>query len=292
MSQPRLLARSMAALFLLLLTVALSPLGCKPKAGASCKTDGDRRCQDHDNQLVCQGGTWKAFKCGGPNGCVAKGKDVTCDLSGTAPGEACAKIDEGTKTCQGKKQVSCEGGKMVGKDCQGPKGCSTGKCDRTIADEKDECESGETACTPDNKGYLVCKNGQFVQSLLCRGKGKCFTGTSGKAGCDQSIGQVGEACEQGAACTPDMKTRVDCMNNVFQVKYKCQGPGGCTHNEKENKIYCDNNFAYPGDPCTEGHACTMDRKGWLICVGGRFAYKGPCAQGCKHDKTASMIYCN
>jgi hypothetical protein len=88
------------------------------------------------------------------------------------PGEALCS----TKTTA----LTCQGGKLAQVACRGPLGCTKfqekANCDDSEAAEGDTCMGDgddEYACTSDKKRALVCKNGRFVLSLVCRGKGGC-----------------------------------------------------------------------------------------------------------------------
>ncbi len=92
-----------------------------PKAGTNCDKLG-YLCADKDTALECRQtsatyGTkeWVELPCKGPDGCRATGSEVSCDVSGSVEGDACATSMEGKGLCaaDGKKAYVCRSGTFV-----------------------------------------------------------------------------------------------------------------------------------------------------------------------------------
>lgn len=171
------------------------PKGCAPAGDGECDqsvADEGDRCgleTDHacsaDKKFVvaCKNKKWtKVSACPGPAGCERVDKDVKCDNSVAAIGDACVVEKDYACTADKKSTVVCKGGKFeAGTPCKGPKGCAVtpGKvhCDDSVADLGDPCEKkgdgDKYACATDAKSALKCDGGKFVLQEKCKGKDTC-----------------------------------------------------------------------------------------------------------------------
>jgi hypothetical protein len=70
-----------------------------------------------------------------------------------------------------------------------------------------------------------------------------------------------------------------CKDKKMVVASLCKGQHGCRLQGK--KVDCDNSLSDVGDVCSEGAiACSMDKKAFLECKGGKFSKKQDCKQQC------------
>ena len=206
----------------------------KPEVGKACDQEGTRACLSPEQAAVCQSGQWRSFPCKGRDGCNATTGTAVCDISGNQVGDDCAKADEGKATCADPKGMTrCKAGKIERGTCKGPKGCAPkGEsiyCDQAISDLGASCfPEGGAACTPDEKTWLVCKNGEYVLRQPCRGTKGCTVNKETSAvSCDGSVGYVGDPCEPegSAACTHDGRARLKCKNGKLSFEVSCAGAG-------------------------------------------------------------------
>ena len=175
--------------------------------------------------------------CKGPKGCFFEGNFVRCDNTEAESGDPC--LEGASCTLDHKARLRCDHGRFAVEDlCHGPKGCNitdTGvRCDNTNSEIGELC-SGGIACTGDHATLLKCDAGKMVETRVCRGKAGCAI-VDGAIRCDQSVAQVGDACEEGAACSVDMKSMLGCRDGKRVVEHVC--PKACEIREKENLIGC------------------------------------------------------
>jgi hypothetical protein len=219
-------------------------------AGETCEPEGSTTCQGLDTQLVCQGKVWRPYPCRGPNGCAkSEPAGASCDMSNNQAGDACSRASSDKRLCSGDKKslLTCTNGLITTTRCQGPRGCSeqsgTAKCDESIAAVGSSCkEEGSAACSPDQKNYLLCKNGQRILEAPCRGQKGCFIDArrGDKVTCDASLGYAGDSCpvEQdgdfiGWACSINGGRLMTCNNGKFKYNYKFSCDGVCQVNYLE-----------------------------------------------------------
>jgi len=145
--------------------------------------------------------------CDGPKGCRATESRIQCDALPPTPkpGDPCLKSQEGDMRCAAgdKSYVRCAAGTYVlASLCRGPNGCKpipeldTVGCDVAFGEEGDVCLSGET-CTADGVTLLECTESKLIATRKCRGPHGCKETRVDKRDCDDSISQVGDACNSG-----------------------------------------------------------------------------------------------
>lgn len=79
-------------------------------------------------------------------------------------------------TCESTtRALECRGGAWVAIPCRGPGGCTVSSelvnCDFTGAQVGDACgtpQEDKGVCAPDGRATLVCRNGTFQMSMVCR----------------------------------------------------------------------------------------------------------------------------
>jgi hypothetical protein len=133
----------------------------------------NRACSsDKKTSLLCAGGKFKAVQsCRGPNGCLIKSDQVTCDSKLAQKGDLCT--SPGTFACTPdlKARLVCKELKFAfDRYCKGPSGCHELDlaCDEAISDVGDPCGvSGVFACNPDGTMELQCQGGQYVKDHRC-----------------------------------------------------------------------------------------------------------------------------
>lgn len=104
---------------------AASLVGCKPKPGSDCKTEGEAQC-DGKGALVCSKGTWMHTECRGPAACTVSGSTINCDQSVAELDDACAQ--EGGYACStdASKLLICKAGKFTQDEvCTGSSKCTS-----------------------------------------------------------------------------------------------------------------------------------------------------------------------
>lgn len=227
--------RVMACGLLLFSLLACKMLKGKAEAGKECSEDGARACHGTAEQLVCQGGLWRAFPCSGTKGCTAS-PTVSCDISGNSDGDACAAADDKSQVCGDAQRVTCNAGKIQVTACKGKNGCkeSGGKatCDTTISEVGTDCPKDREkayACSLDEKTRLRCQNGRWTTEGSCRGKKGCFVGKDGGVYCDASLAYVGDTCwhDGDSTCSPNGKTELRCKNGKWAYQRTCYSSKGC-----------------------------------------------------------------
>lgn len=223
-----------------LLAFAMLAVGCKPKAGASCKIETKEVCVDAKTALACHDGKWEELACKGPDGC-AKGSssEATCDQSAAEPNDTCNLADDYVCTADKKAMLQCQKNRWtLVQSCLGDRACAMEKkkvtCDNSVASVGDVCREDEDyACTPDRKTAVVCRGGKFVQASLCKGaKGCKVTGakeTGFNVACDDSIAALGDPCEKEDhfSCAPDERSIMKCHGKKFDVEEKCKPKEKC-----------------------------------------------------------------
>ncbi|MEO6601536.1 MAG: hypothetical protein ABIQ16_16790 [Polyangiaceae bacterium] len=210
--------------------------------------------------------------------------------SGCKPsvGSSC---DKGEARCEhGKLELVCQAGRFIESPCNGPAGCGLTErgtsCDFSGNKSGDACSTDdEGAATCSNReGMLACHGGRYVL-VPCRGARGCMN-AEGRALCDTSIAEVGDACsgETLKACSGDGSQVLICTQHSMQRFYLCRGTNGCV--SRGGKLSCDTSVAKLGDACDkklEGQAfsCTPDATSILVCKGGAFAPDQTCKAGQK-----------
>ena len=117
------------------------------------------------------------------------------------------------------------------------------------------------ACTRDGSTRLQCRAGTFQVASTCKGPKGC-TAASGKAVCDDDIGDVGDLCVQAPtdanyACSTDFSQEIKCDDGGrFQAWKSCRGPKRC-HIDNA-RVFCDQSVAREGDRCApvDNHSCS------------------------------------
>jgi hypothetical protein len=86
---------------------------CAPVEGGAC-TSGIV-CENAMRGLECRAGTWTAFPCRGPGGCMTFAQGPTCDFNGALAGDRCPLDVEGRRACSvtGRQVIECRGGTFV-----------------------------------------------------------------------------------------------------------------------------------------------------------------------------------
>jgi hypothetical protein len=141
-----------------LVALALVGAACRPKAGGSCREDLKGVCGDRSTMLRCEGRTYVAIPCPGPNGCRSDGETVHCDESVGSLGDTCSS-DDGALACSadGKDLLVCIDHTLVHSAS-----CTTAPCTHydssmvfcpgSVAKAADPCGAdGFGACSADGK---------------------------------------------------------------------------------------------------------------------------------------------
>jgi hypothetical protein len=216
-------------------------------------------------------------------------------------------------TCSGSQAVCtdkasalfCAEGTFATMACRGEKGCAQNgtvvECDESVASEGDACNSPEAiACAPDHKEALRCTNKRFVLDETCKGPTGCKIDGAQKIVCDNDIADVGDPCHflGDYACTTDRSLVMRCDANKMTPLNTCRGPKQCkiltVPRQDKVEFACDDSVAQEGDACdTNGEeACTMDKKGVLVCKGNKFGSQRPCPGGCTYEEKTDHYTCN
>ncbi len=138
---------------------------------------------DKKSELRCDGAKFVTVgACTGPDGCTVSpsndGYVLSCDDHVAAANAPC--LEDGRFACtpDGKTMLRCTRGHFVlASTCKGPGACKVTKnaasatitvaCDGNISDVGDPCEPDHTACAPDEKTLLGCKDGAFAAKKRC-----------------------------------------------------------------------------------------------------------------------------
>lgn len=146
----------------------------------------------------------------------------------------------------------------------------------------DKCVAGQVACA-DPASALTCADGKY-KAIACRGPKGCSK-SGAQIDCDDSVAQENDGCdeEDEVACSVDKKAALGCHGGKFVVDETCKGAKACEL--KDDKIYCDNDIADPGDPChfNDDYGCTSDKTFVVKCVDHKMAKLNSCrgAKGCR-----------
>lgn len=215
-------------------------VGCKPKAGGSCKVEAKEVCIGDKQALSCHDGKWEEMNCKGASGCTKSGDGSVCDQSVAEDKDVCNLTGDFVCTGDKKGMLECQKNNRWSfvQSCLGDRGCAMEQhkvtCDNSIANAGDGCKEEEDyACTPDHKSAVVCKSGKFTLASNCKGKNACkVTGDKAagfKVECDDSIAAAGDPCdkENHFACASDEKTILKCVGKKFTVEDKCRAKEKC-----------------------------------------------------------------
>lgn len=229
----------LSRLLFLMAFAAILSASCKPKAGASCKVETQEICVSEKVALVCHDGKWEEMSCRGPSGCAKAGNEHVCDQSVAEDKDVCNLAGDVVCTADKKSMLECTKGHWtLAQSCLGERGCAMDQkkvtCDNSVANAGDACRDEEDyACAPDKKSALVCRGGKFVSANPCKGpKGCKVTGDTAsgfKVECDDSVANVGDACEKEGhfACALDGKSIVKCVGKKFAQDDRCKAKETC-----------------------------------------------------------------
>jgi hypothetical protein len=249
---------------LAILALLFSTEGCKPKAGASCSA-GQVSCAEPKMGLFCGGdGTYHTMTCSGPQGCQQSGAVVNCDNGIAAPGDGCNTPDDAACSMDYKSALLCKSGVFtLAETCHGPGACKvagdTITCDNDVSDPGDPCR------TPGDRGSVLrCDDSKMTVLNTCRGPKACSIVNHAAENkvefvCDDSLAKEGDACDTNGeeACSMDKKSILVCSSNKFGKPKACNGPTGCTYDEKFDRYTCDQGAeADTGDAGAAGDGTT------------------------------------
>lgn len=104
--------RLTSAIFALTSAVLFAACG-GTQAGDDCNTNAFL-CADQTTALECRLEKWRALPCRGPTGCTDDG-EVTCDMSQSREGDACAASVEAHGVCDptGTAVLTCRNGTLI-----------------------------------------------------------------------------------------------------------------------------------------------------------------------------------
>jgi hypothetical protein len=103
-----------------------------------------------------------------------------------------------------------------------------------FAEAGDRCRAA-FACSSDGMTFLRCDGGRMVVHGLCRGERHCEAGER-VARCDQSIAEMGDACDDGASCSVDGLNMLVCRDGRRVLKSACTT--GCEVQRKMKTLSC------------------------------------------------------
>lgn len=221
-----------------LLAVSASS-ACNPKAGGACRIETKEVCVEDKKALACHDGKWEEMSCKGPDGCSKASGDAVCDQSVAEDKDVCNLSDDYVCSSDKKAMLQCVKNRWTTmQTCLGDRACLMEKkrvtCDNSIAAQGDACREDEDyACSWDKKSALVCRGGQFIAASLCKGPKGCKVEGDKDKGfkvqCDDSIANVGDACEKEEhfSCAQDERSILKCKNKKFDVEEKCRGKERC-----------------------------------------------------------------
>jgi hypothetical protein len=229
---------------------------------------------------------------------VVLSADCKPKVGGKCSGAAAACIDKASA-------LFCVDDAYATITCRGEKGCAQNgavvDCDESVASEQDACNAPDTiACSSDHKEALRCTNKRFVIDETCKGPTGCKIDATQKISCDNDVADVNDPCHfiGDYACTTDRSLVMKCVANKMTPLNTCRGPKQCriVSVAKQDRVefLCDDSIAQDGDACdTNGEeACSMDRKGMLVCKGNKFGSQKPCAGGCVYEEKTDHYTCN
>jgi hypothetical protein len=203
------------------------------------------------------------------------------------PGSSC-RIGE-ARCLDGKREIICDPDQLrfVEVPCKGKKGCVT-EHERTACDISGNA-SGDP-CSALDRGVAFCLGGDAMlachdekfERVPCRGPRGCVM-LGEQASCDQSIAEIGEACEAAnrKACSVDKTQVLTCASFHMAAEFVCRGEGQCR--SAGGKLACDQTVAKLGDGCDKrlsgDIACSLDRKALLVCKDEKFVWSEKCKRG-------------
>jgi hypothetical protein len=167
---------------------------------------------------------------------AALGGSLAFSACKVKPGSNCEK--EPKERCFDEKTaLSCGAdNKYVAVACEGPMGCaeSNGRvaCDDPQASVGDLCmadHEAQSACTPDGKMSVLCKQGKYELLAPCKGPGACVS-QDRRTVCDVTVADKGDACTTSGkfACSSDKGAWLRCTESrTWDVHRYCRGALGC-----------------------------------------------------------------
>jgi hypothetical protein len=247
---PRSLVLVLAAALVAL--VATGAACSPPKAGGKCSA-GQAACTDGANALTCGAdGKFTPMTCRGAKGCTKAGSAINCDDSIAQENDGCDEENEVACSVDKKSALECHGNKfVVGETCKGAKACNVDgdkiQCDNDISDIGDPCHFiGDFACATDKSFALKCIDHKMAKLNSCRGAKGCQVVELPAVKkieflCDDSLAQLGDECDEDGehACAMDKKSIYVCKASKFTAFKPCEGPKGCSFDEKGEKFECD-----------------------------------------------------
>jgi len=113
--------------------------------------------------------------------------------------------------------------------------------------------------------------------------------------CDTTFGEPGDSCSSVGtySCAVDRATMLVCDGTVLAAATTCRGPQGCRVQREAHTVDCDDSLALDGDVCDRSKriACSLDRKGVLVCEAGKYGKKRECRRtDCKLEGT--LLFCD
>lgn len=165
------------------------------QSGDACSSDDENAatCLGGDAMLVCASRKYQKYFCRGPHGCENAGERALCDASLARVGDPCKADGETACDQKGRGVLTCQARRMTPTyACRGPEGCAiaSGKlnCDMSKARASDPCSKemlGKHACSDDEKGIVVCKDGHFQLEQSCEKEKRCRA-ESGRVACEDT----------------------------------------------------------------------------------------------------------
>ena len=138
------------------------------------------------------------------------------------------------------------------------------------------------------RGWIVgCAIGAALTLVAIVGAVLFFaahTNTTASTSHPRGVASAGVACDgTDAACSPDKKSELRCIDGKLITSLTCKGPNGCRTTHGGDSITCDYTLADENDPCSvDDSACSVDKKKELRCDGTKFIVSSTCkgANGC------------
>jgi hypothetical protein len=206
---------------------------------------------------------------------------VACGRLRPSAGDSCSRGPDTASCADPTHMLSCRAFTWHLDPCRGEGGCSSTRCDQTVALKGDSCgSSGVAACSVSGEELLRCDGARMVVAKVCRGERGCYREVPGTTPiCDPGLAMVGDPCEAtgGGRCGSDGKSILECSpsTHTYAFQKPCLGPKGCFLDRYfgpgpfgSGYLGCDISVGEIGGPCQFGpapHGVDLSRLGFKVC---------------------------
>jgi hypothetical protein len=202
--------------------------------GAACADwqEGQFCTVDGVAAAACKGGKVDVVECA--HGCTTGDDKVRCEPKpkGTQAGDPCTPFLQDVCDADGAAWLTCQDHKfVVAERCHGKLACTMQgnvvACDTSFGVEGEPCASG-SRCDAASKSVLACNDGKLAVARACKGPEGCTQGRDYFPGCDNSLADEGDPCDDGQhACSTSLHAILVCKGSKLVTDRVCVSGTSC-----------------------------------------------------------------